>query len=293
MSANVAGDQRIGAYRVVRAIYLGATSVVYEVQDSSGRRFALKQLLESRAGDAAERREFEREAKLGLTLRHPNLIRFHEYVKDLDQPFFVMDFFQGYHLRLPIAKPKDYPLYPGQLHRVVTQAASALAYMNDQNWIHRDVKPENIMMNKSTEVRVIDYTLTLRPTGGLAKLFGAKPRCQGTPTYMSPEQIGRESPSISADVYSLGITCYELACGRPPFRANSQGDLLRKQREETPLPPTTHNPAITPEYSDLVLSMIRKKPADRLGNLHEFLSKMRKTRIFSDDPAPRDESHSL
>ena len=288
MSANAVGEDRIGDYKVVRAIYLGATSVVFEVNDPSGRKLALKQLLESRSDDAAERREFEREAKLGLELKHPYLIRYHQYVRDKHQPYFVMDFFSGHHLRLPIAKPKDYPIAPGALHLLLTRSASALAYMHDRGWIHRDVKPENIMMNRSLEVRVIDYTLTRRPISGLAKLLGGKPKCQGTPSYMSPEQINRESPSVAADVYSFGITCYELACGRPPFRANSQGDLLRKQREESPLPPTTHNPSITPEFADLVLSMIKKRPADRLPDLHEFLARMRRTRVYRDDPPPSD-----
>ncbi|MDX2037409.1 MAG: serine/threonine-protein kinase [Isosphaeraceae bacterium] len=288
MSTGVMNQDRIGAYRIVRGIYMGATSVVMEVIDESGRRFALKELLESRASDPEERREFEREAKLGLALRHPNLIRYHEYVRDKSQPYFVMDYFKGHHLRLTIAKPKEYPIAPGGLHTVIGRAASALAYMHGQGWVHRDVKPENIMINRSLETRVIDYTLTLRIPSGLGKLISGRPKCQGTPTYMSPEQILREPPAISADVYSLGITCYELACGRPPFRANSQSELLRKQREEAPLPPTTHNPAVTSEFSDLVLRMIRKKPADRIPDLNDFLARWRRIRIFRDDPTPAD-----
>ncbi len=115
--------------------------------------------------------------------------------------------------------------------------------MHDKGWIHRDVKPENILFNKSGEVRVIDYALARRHAAGLLKMFEGKIPRQGTKTYMSPEQIRCESPAPTADIYSFGISCYELACGRPPFRANSSQELLEKHLNERPLPLTSHNQA--------------------------------------------------
>jgi serine/threonine protein kinase len=285
--SSTASEDRIGGYRVVRVIHPGATSMVMEVvQDATAKRFALKQLLASRAEDRDERRAFEHEAKIGSDLRHPNLVRVFEYVKDPTQPYFTMDYFPGYHLKLPIARPSVYPLPKTQLHRILEQAGSALAYMHDKGWIHRDVKPENILVNKSGEVRVIDYALALRPITGLRKLFGGKIPRQGTPSYISPEQIRCESPSPAADIYSFGITCYELACGRPPFRANSLQELLNKHLQERPLPMPMHNKLVTQEFSDLVLKMLMKRPADRYASLHEFLTRFRKVRIFQDDPVP-------
>src|SRR5262249_54555316 len=108
----------------------------------------------------------------------------------------------------------------------------------------------------------------------------------GTRTYISPEQIRCEPPVPSTDIYSFGITCYELACGRPPFRANSSQELLEKHLGERPLPLTTHNKQVTPEYNDLVLQMIQKRPADRFTSLHEFLTRFRSVRVFQDDPDP-------
>ncbi len=292
--SNTVNEDKIGGYRVVRVIHPGVTSLVMEVvQDSTQKRFALKQLLASRAEDREERKTFENEAKIGMEMRHPNLVRVFEYVKDPVQPYLVMDYFPGYHLKLPIARPSVYPLPKAHLHGVLEQAATALAYMHDKGWTHRDVKPENILANKSGEARVIDYALAMRPLSGMRKLFGGKIPRQGTPSYIAPEQIRCEPPTPLADIYSFGITCYELACGRPPFRANSLQELLNKHLQERPIAITMHNKLVTQEYSDLILKMIMKRPADRLASLHEFLTRFRSVRIFQDDPGPSNSGNGL
>lgn len=292
--SNTVSEDMIGGYRVVRVIHPGATSMVMEVvQDSTQKRFALKQLLASRAEDSDERKTFENEARIGMEMRHPNLVRVFEYVKDPVQPYFVMEHFPGYHLKLPIARPSVYTLPKAQLHRIMAQAATALAYMHDKGWTHRDVKPENILANKSGQARVIDYALAMRPLSGLRKLFGGRIPRQGTPSYIAPEQIRCEPPTPLADIYSFGITCYELACGRPPFRANSLQELLNKHLQERPTAITMHNKLVTQEFSDLILKMIMKRPADRLASLHEFLTRFRSVRVFQDDPGPSNSGNGL
>src|SRR4051794_40093443 len=160
------------------------------VQDSSGKRFVLKQLLRKNAEESSERRAFEFEAKLGKELRHPNLIRVHDYFKDKREPYFVMDYFpSSIHLRMVIGKPRDYDWVKPKYHWILEQSAQALAYMHDKGWLHRDIKPENIIINKVGETRVIDYALAQKMKTGLARLFSGRPPRQGTHSYMSPEQI--------------------------------------------------------------------------------------------------------
>ena len=287
------GDERIGGYRVVRTLLRGQSCDILEVvQDTSSRRFALKQLREAGAASGEERRAFGFEAKLGMELSHPNLIRVYEYVKEA-LPYFVMEYFPSNHLRMNIAQPDKFPLSTSRLRKVIEQTAQALSYMHEKGWVHRDVKPENVLVNKVGDARVIDYALALKPSGGLSKLFGGKPPCQGTPSYMSPEQILRRPVSISADIYSFGVVCYEMVVGRQPFRANSRTELLQKHIRDQPIPPASVNKEVTPEYSDLIVSMLQKDPAKRPPDLREFLLRFRRVRVFKSDPNPMDAAAAM
>ncbi len=285
--ANTLGDDRIGGYRYVRMIHAGQNSSVMEVvQDSTGRRFVMKQLLGNKTGDPAERRAFDHEARLGQILFHPNLIRVHEYSKIKDQPFFVMDYFPSHHMGLYTGRPDKYSLPKGRLHTVIKQSGAALSYMHDRGWVHRDIKPANIIVNKGGEARLIDYALALKSYSIFQKLMRMKPARAGTASYMSPEQIRRDPPDPSADIYSFGVSCYEMASGKKPFTANSSSELLSKHMRDVPTPPIVYNKAITPEFSELVMSMIRKKPADRPKSMHEVLSRHSRLKIYVDDPDP-------
>lgn len=288
MATDTHADDKIGGFRFVRILHQGQNSTVMEVvQESSGKRFVLKQLLPKNAEDPTERKLFEFEAKLGMEFRHPNLIRVHEYFKDKNGPYFVMDYFpSSTHLRMVVGKPRDYEWVRPKLHWIIEQAAAGLISMHEKGWVHRDIKPENIIINKVGETRVIDYALALKVPTGLAKLFAGKPPRQGTYSYLSPEAILRMPSSPVADIYSFGITCYELACGRQPFRANSPNELLQKHLSGQASPPTSYNKEITTAYSDLVMSMIQKRPKDRPQSLREFLSAFNKIRIYKDDPDP-------
>jgi serine/threonine protein kinase len=150
--------------------------------------------------------------------------------------------------------------------------------------VHRDVKPENFLVSETGQVKLIDFGLAIRPpTGWLAKILPAKSKRQGTPSYMSPEQIRAAALDQRADVYSFGCVMYELVAGAPPFTGSSQDDLFGKHLKSAPPPLEAADGNVTPDFVNLVKRCLSKdasgRPASVQGVLEEF-RKMRMYRVF-------------
>jgi serine/threonine protein kinase len=280
-------DEVIGNYRLLKHMVTGQTSQVWEVRDASGRHFALKLLLPEKAANPVYRRFLLHEAEVGKQLAHPNIIKIVEVGRNPTNPYFVMEYFPAGNLKLRImnmkkdAKQLEFLREKGQ--DILKQAATGLAFMNAKGWVHRDVKPDNLLVNSAGEVRLIDFALSQRMVTGLAKLFRRKERAQGTRSYMSPEQIRGQVLDGRADVYSFGATAYEMVTGRPPFRGSSSQDLLNKHITEKAVSPKVYNPDVTDQFADLVLRMLAKKREDRPRDFHEVLIAMRGMKVFKGD----------
>jgi serine/threonine protein kinase len=273
-------EEVLGGYRLLKHMVTGQTSQVWEVvENSSGRHFALKLLLPERAADPVYRRFLLHEAEVGRKLAHPNIIRIITVVRSSTNPYFVMEYFPAGNLKLRIMR-KEHNFIREKAQDILKQAATALAFMNAKGWVHRDVKPDNLLVNSAGEVRLIDFALAQQIPTGLAKWFRFRKKPQGTRSYMSPEQIRGKVLDCRADVYSFGASAYELVTGRPPFRGVSSQDLLTKHITEKPLSPRNLNPDVTEEFADLVLHMLAKKREDRPRDFHDVLIKMRGMRIF-------------
>jgi serine/threonine protein kinase len=276
----------IGGYRLQNLMMTGQTSQVWEVVEvSSSRHFAMKLLLPEKVIDEEYRNMLYHEAQVGIQLAHQNIIRVIKLVKDQHNPYFVMEFFPAGNLKLRIMHKKwDFIKEKG--HDIFRQTATALAYMNASGWVHRDVKPDNIMVNSAGEVRLIDFALAQRVSkGGLFRR--RKNQAAGTRSYMSPEQIRGEALDGRADIYSFGVSMYEVVSGRPPFRAASPEDLLRKHITEKPVSPKSFNDDVTDACADLIMWMLNKKREDRPKDFHEVLIKLRNIQIFkAEKPQP-------
>ena len=167
------------------------------------------------------------EAKLAERFDHPNLIRAKKLVMNKKRAYIVMDYFRRPNLKMQLAA--DGVSLQIRVARLFEQLCQALGYLHDQGWVHRDVKPDNILFNKASELRLIDFSLTTKAGGVVSKLMGSKEKViQGTRTYISPETILKAPPSPQSDIYSLGITLFEVLTGEPPFRGTSPDDLLKK-----------------------------------------------------------------
>ncbi|MGL4419728.1 MAG: serine/threonine-protein kinase, partial [Gemmataceae bacterium] len=217
-----------------------------------------------------------------------NVINILKVEKSKTNPFFVMEYFPAGSIRkrLQSRDAADKEFLKVNAKKIFKQIATGLAYMNASGYVHKDIKPDNILVNALVQTKIIDFAITRKITkkSFLSKLFsGGKKKPQGTPSYMAPEQIRDENIDGRADVYSFGATLYEITTGRPPFRGNSMADLLSKHLREKPYTPASHEKNLTDEFSNFVLKMLAKKPEDRFNGFHEILMEMKKIRVFKSD----------
>jgi serine/threonine protein kinase len=281
-------DEIIGGYLLKTLMMTGQSSQVWEVVEvSSQRHFAMKLLLPEKAHEGDHRKFLLHEAEVGRKLAHPNIIRITNVSKDPKNCFFVMEYFPAGSLKLRIVR-KQLDWVKPRAHGIFTQAATGLAYMHSKGYLHRDVKPDNMLVNSAGELRLIDFALAqkiVKPTF-FTKLFHRKGKAQGTRSYMSPEQIRDEMLDHRADIYSFGASAYELVTGRPPFRAANNQELLAKAITEKAQTPQLHNKDVTDQFAALVLQMLAKKREDRPRDAGEIIVKLRTIRVFKSDPPP-------
>ena len=255
--------QALGHYRIVEKIGAGGMGEVYEAEDSRlGRRVALKLLPERIVGDSSAVERFVREARAASALNHPNIVTIHEIGESGANRFIVMEFIMGCTLRKMIGQGVDLEL----LARIGEQVAKALTVAHAAGIIHRDIKPDNIMVRDDGYVKLLDFGLArLVPTGSSPTLATAANNTEvgtilGTARYMSPEQARGEEANSATDMFSLGIVLYELSTGQHPFPADSQIGALNAILSQTPLSPSRLNTDVPAVLDGLILRLLEKDP---------------------------------
>lgn len=280
----MASETLIGGYRLLNLMMTGQTSQVWEVTEpGSGRHFALKLLLPEHEKDPNHRRLLFHEARVGMSMHHPNIIRMLRLSESKTTPHIIMEFFPGGNLKLRLMRKQS--IVKEKARSIIIQAASGLAHMHDKGWVHRDVKPDNILVNSAGEVRIIDFALAQRiqRSEGWFRWLRRKRQTAGTRSYMSPEQILNRALDERADIYSFGATVFEVLTGRPPFRGLTPNDLLNKHLKEKPVAPIVLAPDVTEECSNFVLRMLAKDKKDRPKSMHEVTQAFRQMRVFKTD----------
>jgi eukaryotic-like serine/threonine-protein kinase len=285
-------NEQVGGYRLRSLLQTGQTSQVFEVVETqSNRHFAMKLLLPEAASEPEQRRGLFNEAEVGDKLTHPNVIRIFKVSRSEATPHFIMEFFPAGSLRLRL-QAKDFAFIKEHSRKIFKGVATGLAYMNAMGYVHRDVKPDNILVNAIGDTKIIDFAISKKIPTGMAKWFFRRHQPQGTPSFMSPEQISGEIPSAHGDIYSYGCTLFELTTGRPPFRGSSVNDLLGRHFKEKPAPPSAFNPDVTDEFSAFVLKLLTKLKKDRPSNFHEVLISLKKVKqIYKSVTEKNDEEY--
>ena len=281
----LAGQQYIGPYRLLHIVKTGQTSQVWAaINDNTKFRCALKIILEEFRKDREHVAYMKNEFLVGKVLDHERVIHIFEQGVSQKIPYLVMEFFPYPNMKDIIQRVLDQVGF--MLPTIIERAAEGLAYFNEQGWVHRDVKPDNFLVNLEGEVKLIDFALAKKPAGGLAKLFGRKSKIQGTRSYMSPEQIRGLPLDVRSDVYSFGCTIFHLVAGQLPFTGVSSNELLNKHLTAPAPTIQAYNRNITPEFSQLLQSMMSKRPESRPKDMNDFLRNFRAIELFKTPPTP-------
>ncbi len=290
LSAGLLPPNAIAGYRLDGVIGHGGMGTVYlGRQVSLDRPVAVKVMSKEWASDPVFVARFVREAYAAAQLNHPNVVQIYDIGEVHGGRYFTMEYVKGRSLAdLVKARGK---LEVEAAVGYVLQAARGLKHAHDRGIIHRDIKPDNLLLDEFGVVKVADLGLVKTPdlTAHQDSLIDDK-RCQesglhtlppdmtgarmalGTPAYMAPEQC-RDATSVDhrADVYSLGCTLYALLTGTQPFHAANTIELMKKQAYEPPVPPEQLNPRIPADVSGIVCRMMAKLPADRYRSMGEVV----------------------
>ncbi len=274
----------LGPYRLARLIRLGSSCQVFEaIEANTGQRFALKVLRPDHRQNREEIASLRHEFEVAKDLAHPNLIRIYDFVTDVETPFLVLELFSELNMKQALRRGPDSLAF--MLDKVLEQCVESLYYLHSKGFVHCDVKPDNFLVSRHGEVKLIDFTISQKVAKGLSKLFAFKKKTiQGTRSYMSPEQINGLSLDGRSDVYSMGCVMYELVTGRPPFTGVSPNDLLNKHISAQIPSPLVVNDNVTSEYANLVRNMMAKKPEGRPESMWDVLKMVRGIKIFKKPP---------
>ena len=276
----------VHGYRIVRELGRGGMGAVFLAQQLSlDRPVALKVMAKRWASDPTFVARFTREAYAAAQLCHPNIVQIHDIGEVDGGRFFSMEFVPGRSLAEVVRKHGK--LDPETAVGYILQAARGLKHAHDRGMIHRDVKPDNLLLDHQGLVKVADLGLVKTPAlsreddalatsrGGLnsipANLTGAR-IALGTPAYMSPEQC-RDAATVDrrADVYSLGCTLYVMVTGRPPFHGTTAIELMTKQAYEPIVPPERIVARVPAELSAVIQRMLAKSPDDRFQSMDDVI----------------------
>ncbi len=243
-------------YRDLHHIGQGGSGVVYRAFDSVLERpVVLKFLSQPRMTTEMAHRYFAREIKVAASLNHNHIVHIYDAGTADGVPYYAMEFVDGVTLNqyLPEGKPLTDMAF---VYSVFAALCDALDYAHGLGILHRDIKPDNVLVSVDGQIKLFDF--------GLARLadqgFGEKSVLLGTPYYMAPEQLTGAPTDHRADIYALGVTLYRMLTGVLPFRS---GNIFAAHVLEAPPDPRTFNPTLRPGLSELVLKMLAKQPEDR------------------------------
>ncbi|TMD19106.1 MAG: serine/threonine protein kinase [Chloroflexi bacterium] len=266
-------ERHIGKYVVKRELGRGGMGAVYLAEQTGlGREVAIKELIPSAAADPIALKRFLQEAQVMARTSHPNLVQVYDMEQIQGANYIVLEFVRGKSLRDWLNRGA---IPPPQVFAVMHGVLQALDYAHRHAIVHRDMKPENVLLSDEGDVKVADFGIArlTDDSAGPGSTATKTGTTVGTPQYMSPEQVASSKVDGRSDLYSAGIMFYELIVGEPPFTA-SEADgpftLMAKHVQAPPRPPSVLKPGLDPQLEEIILKSLSKRPEDRYQNGQEF-----------------------
>jgi serine/threonine-protein kinase len=258
----VAGRVLNERYALISPVGGGGMAEVYKARDNVlGRVVAVKVLRDVYATDAQFVARFRREAQAAANLAHPNIVNVYDVGQDNDVHYIVMEHIAGESLKEYITRAAPLPI-DGAVS-IAAQILSALEYAHRSGLVHRDIKPQNVLITPQGVVKVTDFGIAKSVSDlGITEAGLAL----GTAHYFSPEQAKGERVLPQSDLYAVGVTLYEMLTGHLPFESDSTVGLAYKHISETPRPPSQLNPQVPPRLDAIVMRAMQKDPMARFGS---------------------------
>lgn len=274
-------SQRIPGYKIRRKVGSGAMATVFLAhQISLDRSVAIKVLPKKFSDNANFIERFYQEGRAAAKLNHPNIVSAYDVGKAGEHHYFVMEYVDGPTIYDLIVKKKRVP--EKEALEIIRQTARALQHAHERGFIHRDIKPKNIMINEDNVVKLADLGLA-RALSDKEAAKAEEGRAYGTPYYISPEQIrGDVNIGPGADLYGLGATFYHMVTGRVPFSGKNPSEVMHKHLKNELTPPDHRNPELSAGCAQIIEMMLTKDPADRYLTASDLIKDL--DLVIEDEP---------
>ncbi len=263
----------LGNYVVLRQIARGSSGFVFQACHSSSQdEVALKVFPLSLAKDDREVLRFQREVETIMRLHHPHIVKVVDFGSGENYLYYAMELLPGKSLRDLLSERGHFSFY--EAAEYIQEAAEGLAYAHQCGIIHRDIKPSNLMLSDKGIVKVVDFGVALEKNAATLTATGF---AAGTPAYMAPEQIDSGGIKIDerSDIYSLGVTFYELLAGQRPFQGQSHYQIMRHILSSQPEELRKVVPGLPQELHSIVTQMMTRHPAERYQSMPEVINALR------------------
>lgn len=265
MTGSMIGRVFSNRYQITECIGVGGMAEVYRATDNVlGRIVAVKVMLPQYAADENFARRFKQEAASAANLSSPYIVNVYDWGQDDGTYYIVMEYVRGSDLKTAINERGA--INQRKVAEIGSQVCQALSVAHKQDIIHRDIKPQNIMVQPDGNVKVMDFGIARAKNSTMDKTASVL----GTAHYISPEQAQGKDLTPASDIYSLGVVMYEAATGKLPFDGPDAVSVAMKQVQETPVPPNQIKPDIDPNLEAIILKAMSKNPAERFATAQEM-----------------------